>query len=351
MPVATFVQPNYNTQTGTAYPLNIDAAFAAFLRLAGTFAPHEQATPNMTVRLDAGHVFNGTSLTESAPQSTGTIAAPSTNPRKDIVYVDRATGAVGVATGVQSASPVDPAIPAGKVPVARVNLATSTTVIVNSILDDIRDLNLLGLGTAATRNTGTGANQIVELDGSARLPAVDGSQLTGVVSVPTGAVMPYAGSSAPSGWLFCAGQAVSRTTFAALFAAVGTTYGAGDGSTTFNLPDLRGRAAVGKDDMGGTAASRITTAGSGIAGATLGASGGAETVTIVTAGMPSHAHDYWTVKDGTGPPLTRAGAGNNANANGVLNLASNGLAIEATGGGGAHQNMTPALILNYIIKA
>ena len=163
--------------------------------------------------------------------------------------------------------------------------------------------------------------------------------------------MPYAGASAPAGWLFCAGQAVSRTTFAALFAAVGTTYGAGDGSTTFNLPDLRGRAAVGKDDMGGTAASRITTAGSGIAGATLGASGGAETVTIVTAGMPSHAHDYWTVKDGTGPPLTRAGAGNNANANGVLNLASNGLAIEATGGGGAHQNMTPALILNYIIKA
>jgi hypothetical protein len=61
-----------------------------------------------------------------------------------------------------------------------------------------------------------------------------------------GMVAAYAGSSAPSGWLLCDGTAVSRTTYSALFAAIGTSYGAGDGSTTFNLPDLRGRVPVGK---------------------------------------------------------------------------------------------------------
>lgn len=63
--------------------------------------------------------------------------------------------------------------------------------------------------------------------------------------LPPGVLVPYGGSSAPSGWLLCDGSAVSRTTYAALFAILSTTYGAGDGSTTFNLPDLRGRAPVG----------------------------------------------------------------------------------------------------------
>src|SRR5689334_21938639 len=76
--------------------------------------------------------------------------------------------------------------------------------------------------------------------------------------MPVGGVAPYAGSTAPTGWLFCFGQNVSRTTYASLFAAIGTTFGAGDGSTTFSLPDLRGRTPFGKDNMGGTAANRVT---------------------------------------------------------------------------------------------
>ena len=71
---------------------------------------------------------------------------------------------------------------------------------------------------------------------------------------PAGSMNAFAGSTAPSGWLLSYGQAVSRTTYAALFAVIGTAYGAGDGSTTFNLPDMRGRGAAGKDDMGGAAA-------------------------------------------------------------------------------------------------
>jgi microcystin-dependent protein len=344
MTVSTFVQPNYNTQSGTAYPLNIDAAFAALLRLAGAFAPHEQAAPNMTVRLDAGHIFNGTTLAEVAAQSTAAITAPAANPRKDIVYVDRSTGAVGVAAGAEAASPVDPAIPAGKVPVARVNLATSTTVIANSIIDDIRNLSLLGLasgavttvGTAATRNAAAGSGDLLPANG-------DGSGLTGIVSVPTGAVMPYAGAAEPAGWKYCAGQAISRTTFSALFAVIGTTFGAGDGSTTFNLPDLRGRAAFGRDDMNTADANRVTTGGSGIDGNALGASGGAETVALTVAQLAAHTHAVRTGSSSGGPQ-------------GVAYAAEQGVTYDAagaalsTGSGSPHQNMPPALILNYIIK-
>jgi microcystin-dependent protein len=82
---------------------------------------------------------------------------------------------------------------------------------------------------------------------------VSGQSIVG--SVPTGAVMPYAGSSAPTGWLLADGSAVSRTTFTALFTAIGTTYGAGDGSTSFNLPDLRSKFPVGA----GTAGSIVRT--------------------------------------------------------------------------------------------
>jgi microcystin-dependent protein len=74
---------------------------------------------------------------------------------------------------------------------------------------------------------------------------------------PAGSLMPYAGASAPSGWLLCFGQEINRSTYAALFAVLGTTYGAGDGSTTFAVPDLRGRVIAGQDDMGGSAASRL----------------------------------------------------------------------------------------------
>src|SRR5262245_39358957 len=80
---------------------------------------------------------------------------------------------------------------------------------------------------------------------------------------PVGAVMPFAGSAAPAGWLLCDGSNKSRATYADLFVAISTTYGAGDGSTTFGIPDLRGRAVFGKDDMGGAAASRLTNSATG----------------------------------------------------------------------------------------
>ena len=81
-----------------------------------------------------------------------------------------------------------------------------------------------------------------------------GGTLTGVDLLPAGAIFPYAGATAPTGYLLSFGQAISRSTYADLFSAISTTYGAGDGSSTFNVPDLRGRAVGGQDDMGGTSA-------------------------------------------------------------------------------------------------
>lgn len=103
-----------------------------------------------------------------------------------------------------------------------------------------------------------------------------------------GAGMDYWGTTAPAGWLFPYGQAISRTTYAALFAVLGTTYGVGDGSTTFNMPDKRDRASFGKGDMGGTGAGRITgVPAGGWVGTTLGAAGGSQSHQLVAAELPT----------------------------------------------------------------
>jgi microcystin-dependent protein len=116
--------------------------------------------------------------------------------------------------------------------------------------------------------------------------------------LPVGTVLPYAGSSAPTNYLLCDGSAVSRTSYAALFAIVGTTYGVGDNSTTFNLPDLRGRIPAGKDDMGGTAASRLVNTRT-VSVSTI--SRALTTCTVVTTA--AHGLD-------TGNSITISGAGN-----------------------------------------
>ena len=105
-------------------------------------------------------------------------------------------------------------------------------------------------------------------------------------AVPVGVVNPFAGATAPSGWLLCYGQAVSRTEYPVLFTTLSTTYGSGDGSTTFNIPDMRGRAVAGADNMGGTDAGRLSIAN------TLGTATGTETITLTSAqsGVPAHSH-------------------------------------------------------------
>lgn len=164
---------------------------------------------------------------------------------------------------------------------------------------------------------------------------------TGAVGfMPVGVVVPFAGSTSPAGWQLCYGQAISRTTYAGLFSAIGTTYGSGDGSTTFNLPDLRGRAVAGLDNMGGSAASRLTSTVL-TASNTLGATGGTQTHTLTIAQMPAHDHTY--------PGAANGGGG--ANFTAVVLNATGVVSSSSVGSGNAHPITQPTIILNYIIKA
>lgn len=170
---------------------------------------------------------------------------------------------------------------------------------------------------------------------------VSGKSLVG--TTPVGIISPYAGSSAPTNWLLCYGQAVSRTTYALLFAAIGTAYGAGDGSTTFNVPDLRGRVVAGLDNMGGSAASRLTGISGSVSGTTLGASGGEEAHTLTTPEIPSHSHVQQYANAGSGVDNTQSSTA------GKTSPSASAMSTQSTGGGGAHNNVQPTFILNYII--
>lgn len=112
-----------------------------------------QSSPDMTVQVAGGTLFDSASKTRivQAVQNTGTFVAPSGNPRRDIVHVGRRSGTVGVTTGAEAASPVDPVIPDNTLPLARVSLTPTTTALTDAEITDIRELNMLGLpGEIAT---------------------------------------------------------------------------------------------------------------------------------------------------------------------------------------------------------
>lgn len=158
----------------------------------------------------------------------------------------------------------------------------------------------------------------------------------------TGEIRLFAGSTAPSGWLLCQGQAVSRSTFSSLYAVIGDTYGAGDGSTTFNLPNFKGRTAIGSGQ------------GSGLTDRALGSSGGEEAHQLSVAEIPAHNHvvnassdDFNLDSIPNGNLLaTITPAGYSAS---TPNATMNTNMIANTGGGGSHNTMMPYLTVNYII--
>lgn len=152
------------------------------------------------------------------------------------------------------------------------------------------------------------------------------------VALPVGSIIAYAGAVAPTGYLLCDGSAVSRTTYADLFAVLSTTYGAGDGLNTFNLPDFRGRTPIGA----GT--------GSGLAARSLGQTVGAETHALTISEMP--AHDHFT--------YPTAGTGGTKRTFAVANTTGQAFSTEATsssGSGSPHNNMQPSLVVNFLIRA
>jgi microcystin-dependent protein len=188
---------------------------------------------------------------------------------------------------------------------------------------------------SATLAVNAGESVVLYCNGTAWLTVGKSS------GVPSGTISAYGGSSTPSGWLLCDGSAVSRTTYASLFTAIGTVHGTGDGSSTFNIPDMRGRVPAGKDDMGGSAASRLTTGGSGVNGATLGSVGGSETHTLTTAQLANHSH---------GLTLYDTAPGTSPVAGGQGGTVAGSFSTNAAGSGSAHNNTQPTLVANYIIK-
>ena len=172
--------------------------------------------------------------------------------------------------------------------------------------------------------------------------------------IPPGAIMAFATNSAPDGWLICNGAAVSRTTYAKLFAAIGTTYGSGNGSTTFNLPNLQGKMPLGYSSSHPMAET-----------------GGSETVTLTTAQMPMHGHSSTlninsagghthNIMEYEGPrgsinSVGCQGCVSPLTASGIMSTSgdhthSGTCSIYSTGGGQPHSNMPPYQVVKYCIK-
>jgi len=182
-------------------------------------------------------------------------------------------------------------------------------------------------------------------------------------NVPLGAGMDYWGPTTPnSAFAFPTGQAISRTTYANLFSLIGTTYGIGDGSSTFNLPDKTGRISAMKE----AAALRLTTSGFGGNSTTLGAVGGGETyqlgVTQIPANIPVSVSGTINVTSTVGNILASNGpadnwssiAGatsfNNQFKTAITSTGSNSMTGTASGSGVAHPNVQPTIICNYIVR-
>lgn len=169
---------------------------------------------------------------------------------------------------------------------------------------------------------------------------------------PTGSLLMYAATTAPTGWLLCDASTVSRTTYSVLFGVIGTTYGAGDGSTTFTLPDFRGRSPVGSGTGTATGATAMTLGSTPTSGA-----GGEQTHILTTAEMPSHTHtqDAHTHSSSSGGKFLTDAAGGST-AGGSVGAASTALTAattatnQNTGGGGAHNILPPMAVVNFIIK-
>jgi microcystin-dependent protein len=276
--------------------------------------------------------------------------------------------------------------------IATAGTSTAYTVASNQGFDNFADMN--GAMIAFVPHTTSGATVTLNVDGlggkplrsapGVELPSgvmvqgtpyvatynnVDGAwYLQGYTInpyiIPIGGLMPYLGATAPnSAFVLPFGQAISRTTYATLFALVGTTFGAGDGSTTFNVLDLRGRGIFGQDNMGGSAAGRITVAGGNFDGTVLGGTGGAQNHTLLQGELPAFKPAITITDPGHSHTVTAGDVSGSANVGGsnfgvqnighITSTATTGITAALAsnlGNGNAMTVLNPAMTLPYILR-
>lgn len=354
------------------------------------------------------------SAVTSAKIADGTIVDGDINASAAIALSKLATGALPSAITVASANIVDGTIvnadinasaaiahtklaniTAGSVLMGNASNAPTATALSGDVTVNSSGVTAIGSGVIVDADVNASAAIALSKLATGALPSgitvastniVNGTIVLGDLAaalqeflVPVGSINAWSTNTAPAGWQLCDGTAVSRTTYAALFAVIGETYGAGDGSTTFNLPNLKGRAIVGRDS-------------SQTEFDTLAETGGAKTVTLSSSEIPSHTHtithDHGTHSHSASLVIDSAGSHNHTLTvtSGALTAASGTAAVGITneslnttgtagthshsstltiaastsitftgnsgptGGGGAHNNLQPYIVLNYIIK-
>lgn len=338
---------NYGTAPGYWFVTNnTTGAFSVTLRVDGSDTGVAIAQGTSSV-----YKSDGVNLIAAVSVATGTVT-----------QIDTGTGLTGgPITGTGTISLANTAVVAGgygapngsaSITVdaqGRITAASQGTLSVSGGGTGVNTLTsgslLVGAGSGAvTFIAATPPGSILTVSGSAW--AAGSPSAAG--AVPAGSVIPYAGTSTPSGWLFCFGQTVSVATYTDLHTAIGYTYGGT--SANFTIPDCRGRAAAGRDDMGGVAANRLTLAGSGIPGTTLGASGGTQTHVLTTAQLATHNHSHsHTISVPAGSGGGQAGVAFQTDGG---TPGTNSTSTDATnaGSGDPHQNTQPTIVFNFIIK-
>lgn len=307
--------------TITAYSLNttLNAPLTSFSG-STTFSSGTYTAQTMEVFVEPGVFYIGTTQVKFAGGSSPTVTAPVSHPRIDLLTINT-SGVLAWTTGTENASPVPPSYPFGVVPICELWNVVSETI----LNDNANQSSSQGYISADVRPF----NNVIYINNNSQLAAgvILASNLGNAGTCATGSIVMFAASSAPSGWIICDGSAVSRTTYATLFSTIGTTFGVGDGSTTFNLPNFQGNVPVG-----------FKTGDTNFG--TLGQTGGEVTHLLTITEMPSHAHGLSL--NGSG------GAAFSVTAPGVNGSTSN--STGSNGGGGAHNNLQPYLTVYFIIK-
>ena len=314
----------------------------------GTLSVSGAATFKSTVTVEGAGTFKGDVSVSGNTRIGGTVTVAGAVSLASTLSVGGATNLASTVTVVGAAALKSTVTVGGAANFGSTvtvegatNLASTVTVVgagtFKSNVSVSGNMNIAGNTSIGGTVTIVGANvQAANAKVCASAFYGDGSNMTGLL--PSGVILPYGASASPTGFLLCNGQAVNRSTYSSLFAIVSSLYGNGDGSSTFNVPDLRGRFVAGWD--AGTSVLTSVTANM-VLGSSIANTGGAQAITLAVAQMPSHNHLVGSNQYSIGDD-----AGNNLQSG--TSVAS--VSTTSTGGGGAHSNIPPTMILNYIIK-